>query len=531
MTLDDYKQYYVIDEGHWYVSKIKQYTPESYRELAKALKVFSTLLTPDGDKNVIDRYYDFVDTTQGTLFQQKRTLIPICTNSSLFLSLLILTNDLVDMSHLRSGNNKKYVKFLDIRKEFIEGKKAIFFKEKYTETYLNSQLEIYFRNFYSWLSKFGFLGKDDMEITFITEIGYEFIKASSNIDLCNAIFLHQIKRVQVWNPTIDHKYKDFKVIPYYLILEILTKLPDNYFTKKEYVLFITKTKSHNPIDIDQTIALIKSFRKLSQENKNKYIKSIEILDKKLFPNRERTNYTRLLDSSHKEISAYASSNLTIIGEGGYKNTVRLNPIPNLQSELTLFNSSPQYIEFSSKYDWIWHLGNLNGFSIEQIIDLYLRDGKSIADIKSALGNADEDLESMIEDILLEKEVEEYYEKHISEIDEELEIVQEPNYGRQFPTHIGPIDLLCKSKRTDEYVVIEFKRSQVSDETIGQILRYMGWIYINLSKFDKKVSGIIVGSDYSEKIQYAITGIQSDHIYELLKTKQHPFTTENRPKIN
>ena len=130
--------------------------------------------------------------------------------------------------------------------------------------------------------------------------------------------------------------------------------------------------------------------------------------------------------------------------------------------------------------------------------------------------------------MIEKEVEEYYENHIERLDVDLEIVTEPNYGRQFPTHIGPIDLLCRNKKTGEYVVVEFKRERVGDETVGQILRYMGWIYINLSEAEKRVFGIIVGRDYSEKIQYALAGIQSDHIFELIRTIPHPFNNENRP---
>ena len=101
---------------------------------------------------------------------------------------------------------------------------------------------IYYRNFKSWLGKFGFYGEYGNKTSFITDAGLEFLNNSSDIEISNAIFLNQIKKYQLWNPTIDEKYREFKVRPYYLLLEILLRL-DNYFSKEEYVLFITKIKS------------------------------------------------------------------------------------------------------------------------------------------------------------------------------------------------------------------------------------------------------------------------------------------------
>jgi len=59
----------------------------------------------------------------------------------------------------------------------------------------------------------------------------EFLNNSSDIEISNTIFLNQIKKYQLWNPTIDEKYREFKVRPYYLLLEILLRL-DNYFSKE-----------------------------------------------------------------------------------------------------------------------------------------------------------------------------------------------------------------------------------------------------------------------------------------------------------
>jgi len=73
-------------------------------------------------------------------------------------------------------------------------------------------------------------------------------------------------------------------------------------------------------------------------------------------------------------------------------------------------------------------------------------------------------------------------------------------SQQFPTDIGKIDILAKDKIEDNFVVIELKRNQTSDDTVGQITRYMGWIKKNFG--DEKVKGVIVAGKYDEKLDYA-----------------------------
>ena len=71
-------------------------------------------------------------------------------------------------------------------------------------------------------------------------------------------------------------------------------------------------------------------------------------------------------------------------------------------------------------------------------------------------------------------------------------------SQQYKTDIGRIDILAKDKVEGNYVVIELKKNQTSDDTIGQILRYMGWI---LEEKDSNVSIIVAGA-YDTKLNYA-----------------------------
>ena len=66
-------------------------------------------------------------------------------------------------------------------------------------------------------------------------------------------FIEQIKKYRIWNPTMSEKYREIDIMPYYLILQILLEVPKNSFTKDEYVLFITKIKSHEKSEINNCI--------------------------------------------------------------------------------------------------------------------------------------------------------------------------------------------------------------------------------------------------------------------------------------
>jgi len=83
-------------------------------------------------------------------------------------------------------------------------------------------------------------------------------------------------------------------------------------------------------------------------------------------------------------------------------------------------------------------------------------------------------------------------------------------SQQYKTDIGPIDILAKDKRTNSYVVIELKKNQTSDDTVGQIARYMGWI--KDVKKDADVSGVIIAGDYDKKLDYALSIVPNVEVY-------------------
>lgn len=76
-------------------------------------------------------------------------------------------------------------------------------------------------------------------------------------------------------------------------------------------------------------------------------------------------------------------------------------------------------------------------------------------------------------------------------------------GYEYPTPIGRIDLLARHKREKRWLVIELKRGQSSDSTVGQALRYMGYVREHLAGSGEAVEGMIIAQAGDDRIRYAL----------------------------
>lgn len=84
-------------------------------------------------------------------------------------------------------------------------------------------------------------------------------------------------------------------------------------------------------------------------------------------------------------------------------------------------------------------------------------------------------------------------------------------SQQYRTDIGPIDILATDKKTNGYVVIELKKDQTSDDTVGQLARYMGWVRKHLAK-GKEVKGVIIAGKYDKKLDYALEMVSGVEVF-------------------
>jgi hypothetical protein len=76
-------------------------------------------------------------------------------------------------------------------------------------------------------------------------------------------------------------------------------------------------------------------------------------------------------------------------------------------------------------------------------------------------------------------------------------------GMEFNTDIGRIDILAKHETRPEWLVIELKRNQASDDTMGQVQRYMGWVEVKLASPGDLVRGLIIAKEMTEKLRFAL----------------------------
>ena len=108
------------------------------------------------------------------------------------------------------------------------------------------------------------------------------------------------------------------------------------------------------------------------------------------------------------------------------------------------------------------------------------------------------------------------------LEEDGEIVGSHYYAEE----VGEIDLLAKHNTSNKWLVIELKRNQTSDSTVGQILRYMSWVRKNLATDGEKVEGLIIGHHIDRKLQYALDGLEDIKCM----TYQVKFSLDSTPEL-
>jgi hypothetical protein len=112
---------------------------------------------------------------------------------------------------------------------------------------------------------------------------------------------------------------------------------------------------------------------------------------------------------------------------------------------------------------------------------------------------------------LEAHLEEFIDqnwKHINFGSDLMRYEVEDQNGRQYPAGQWSIDFLCTDKANGDFVVIELKRGKSSDSTVGQVLRYIGWVEENITKSNQKVRGIIIAKEVDDALHYAVKGLSN-----------------------
>ena len=85
-------------------------------------------------------------------------------------------------------------------------------------------------------------------------------------------------------------------------------------------------------------------------------------------------------------------------------------------------------------------------------------------------------------------------------------------GQQYQSDTGPIDILAVSKDKKELLVIELKKGKASDNVVGQIQRYMGFVSEMLAEKEQVVKGIIIALEDDIRIRRALSVAKNIEFY-------------------
>lgn len=85
---------------------------------------------------------------------------------------------------------------------------------------------------------------------------------------------------------------------------------------------------------------------------------------------------------------------------------------------------------------------------------------------------------------------------------------DPEAGYEYPCNVGRIDLLARHRTRKDWLVIELKRDQTGDATLGQVLRYMGWVGTEMAQPGEAVKGLIIAQDVDSRLTYALKAVRN-----------------------
>jgi hypothetical protein len=107
----------------------------------------------------------------------------------------------------------------------------------------------------------------------------------------------------------------------------------------------------------------------------------------------------------------------------------------------------------------------------------------------------------------------------TELGNEWKLHREPGNetaGYEYPCGVGRIDLLAHHRREPKWLVVELKRDQTGDCTLGQVMRYMGWVKRHLAEPGEEVRGLIVAHTPDTALAYAVSMAPTVdlHLYEV-----------------
>jgi hypothetical protein len=274
---------------------------------------------------------------------------------------------------------------------------------------------------------------------------------------------------------------------------------DGVISSAEYNLFASKAQEIT--SVDNVAAQVDAFRSLSDEARAEVLQQCNQYRIGGFRRSSLLNTIRLNRSY-----AYKMWTLSNLIEEGFDQSLRLRQGSlrgETRSYLEEYAVRGTYIEFTTEKEFLAWMGDPNAKPTkETALDVYIKRGDLFAAsiAKKELGASSAELRSFKRMMINEKTLEDNLEHNIDVLGRKLGLTLEL-VGRQYATTVGPIDLLTRDRKSDQYFVVELKRDRSTDRVFGQLSRYMGWVKKNLAD-GSAVGGVIVAAKIDDKLRAA-----------------------------
>ena len=343
----------------------------------------------------------------------------------------------------------------------------------------------------------------------ITDVGRRFVESKSK-DRRQALLEMQLHRYQFYNPSVGRHFINFRTFPILGLYRLLSGT-DWQLTWEEFLLFGTRIRTFS--DADELAELVHEWRTLTRTEREQLIAVAKTIQAASHTKSKEGTTWQKLQNDLNYIQA-ALSVLTTLNETDKGIEVPQSARRKVHRIVLDSAGSAEVIDYQSEPDWLAIYGRelkekrqstpwANASDAREYYERVGRiDAATAAYAKEDKGRTENAIEQYRRIQVLERVLEDVLEHNLDALETGLTLL-----GRQYPTAVGPIDLLAQDKK-GVYVIIELKRGRGSDRIVGQIARYITWVVQRLGRGkESSVRGIIVGSDFDKHFGAAISQLK------------------------
>jgi len=503
---DKFVERYRRDTSQWYlIPKAKTYDEESIRLLIRGLALLHKWFCEPEALSTQDKEFlrNYLKDSQPQLFPDELLAVRWGNAAQVLFAAKLFEEGVVS----REQQNAKLKKqFDDVINGVTEGGIYCDMERRFGRRLLIEWFSANARNIINIYQRLGLAWIEKDHFISMTLAGKRLIEPGTDY---KPLFEHQLRKLQFYNPSFEGargRYAHIRVFPFHFCLQIVLAVEPHEITLEEFALFVTKARAME--DASRCVAWISEFRKLNDQERQELLRRL----KKRQRRRARPLLVESLETARKNINLLTLSGPWTRCKIGDSDGIVLTDEDKAKNILAE-DKNLQFVDFDSKESWFCYFGDVSKkYDVEAAIKYYTRMGKPKEARKLAQQAPDKNRgQKVLKEGLKEKDIEDFVRDRLGLIESGLRLYKMGRrVGQQFETPDGGIIDLLTVTEDGSFVVIEFKRDKTSDEAVGQVLRYMGWVKKHLSPA-KTVRGYIVASDFDKFIQYSLMGMQHPQI--------------------